>query len=71
MKLKIEELKKIPLRIINELQEVKTLEERNKIKLMEYRKLEKEIEEHYKDIERLIENWNEAYVMIGEKEELK
>lgn len=57
--MKIEELKKIPLRIINELQGVKKLEEHNKKRLMVYREVEKEIKETWEDIERLINNWNE------------
>lgn len=60
MKLKIEELKNIPLRIVNELQDIKEMEERNKIRLSNYREDEKDIEEAYEDLEKLIENWNEG-----------
>lgn len=59
MKLKIEELKTIPLRIVEELKAIKTMEENNKKRLMLYRQYENDIKEAYDDLERLIENWNE------------
>lgn len=52
--MKIENLKKIPLRIVNELQYIKELEEKNKKHLMIYRETEAEIKEQYKYLERLV-----------------
>lgn len=56
--MKIEELKKIPLRIINELKHIKELEEETKQQLMIYRQNQNEIKELYEYLERLIKMWN-------------
>jgi len=68
MKLKIEELKKIPYKITTELNAIKLLEDNNKKRLMVYREKEKEIKDKYEYLEKLIWDWNREQIKELENE---